>query len=234
MRHASRIHSPVPEPSSGSGGKIIGWLLLLLVLAVGVYGFFSMRSAMFSRTVDAALIEHVMDTIQYEKVSRQTVHRHIQKAARLAPFQTYPYKATIRIVRRSDFSQWGTYYLQPSYQGYKSAQSIRIRKAPGCNMRDALPPGTTLKQLVGQGGQGDKSLRNRVEGLASNDAKATVHGTSTRTRTPQGTIVFSVDLTLTYRFLFFKRKMWFHKRCFFYPQRRNYETTDSSTKGDDD
>lgn len=218
--HRARIQQPPSSPEGGGGSKILLLLLLTVVVFGLLYLFFRIQLMMTTSRIEAALGEHVMNTVQYAKVTQTAIDKHVTKATNAAKVKPGTFKSFAAILPKEDFASLGDYYLKDHLKGYQSAQPLKSPKTPGCSMIDALSPDTTLRTLAGQ--KGKRSFRNRVDGMTSRDGTAVVTGTKANTTTPDGAIVLALDLLVDFKYLFFKRKLWFHKRCYFFAKRRPY------------
>lgn len=222
----SRRHSPPARGRSGGGGSSKTMLLGLIALVLlGVaYVFMYIQTMMFKGKLDGALSEKVINTVQYNLLSAPSVKKRLGKVARELKLVSPRYFVTIQT--RDDFSNHGSYYLRRSLLGFKNAQSMRSDKVPGCSNIDALMPGTSLKSLSSSTAAGQGSMVNRVGAAAAKDGKAMVTGDAPTTSAPPGSLIFAIDVVFTFKYMFFKRKMWFHRRCYLYPQRRRHQTVD--------
>lgn len=210
-----------PKEKTGGSSKLL-WFVLIAVAAVGVgYLFVRIQLMMTKSRFDEALGYKVMDTTQYAKVTVAGVRARIEAAAQEAKVNPDRIKSYISLQTKDDFNERGRYDLErQSVQGFRNAQSRRSKGVPGCSVADALPPGTTTKDLAGSSKGG---MTNRIEGLMSRDAKAVVTGKKSRADAPAGSIILALDVLLSYKVGIFRYKLWFHRRCYFYQGRRAYE-----------
>jgi hypothetical protein len=206
------------------GTRLFQLLLLAALGAGGVFGVAEIRQLFLNEKVSREVMNNVIDTIAYGRVNAKKGRTLLNKA--MGRLKLTGVKSYFTILSKSDFKELGSYYLKARARGHRNVTKKSARGWRGCNTTDAIPTGTTVAGLSkGSGRKGKKSMMNRLQGIASNDAGAVLSGKSGGKGGPSDEmIVYAVDVFFTYKTLFLKKKLWYHHRCYFHPSRRKWSS----------
>ena len=217
----SQLPETYQDSDTSSNSKRFLILFLFLVLLGGGYLFVRIELMMVTNHFDGLLNDEVVNTNQYAQVTSSKVRQQVMKLAKKSKFKPSKIRVYVTLQPKSDFTTNGAYYKRKKLQGFRSVSAQKTKHIPGCSMQDALPPHTTLQDIV-KGNKGNRNIMNRFEGVLAKDARAAITGGKVRKETPDNTIILAVDILVRHKIVFFSYKMWFHRRCFFYEKRRPY------------
>ncbi len=222
MRQYSLKIEQYNEETDKLNAKLILFLLGILLLVGLLFLYVKIESVMLISRFDGLLNDEVVNTNQYETVTAEAVKKQVFQLARRTKFLPRKMKVYVTIQPKKLFESYGHYYKKNKMLNFSNISNQKSEKIPGCSMQDALPPKTTLQDLV-RGGQGKRNILNRFEGVVAKDARAVLTGRNIRQRTPEKAIILAVDILVKHKILLFQRYFWFHRRCFFYAARRPYQ-----------
>jgi len=225
--------SPPPKdvaPPNQSMGTYIVVAVILAAIVGGAIVYFKFKFNNAKSHFNSLLRSGPLNTSRYEEVNKKKAHEQLQAAIQKTGIPSNKFKGYVTVLKNDTYNALGSYYLKEKLRGYTRAIPSKQTKPFGCTVTDAMDPNFTMKSLadsVNSGkATGGKAMVNRAKGIVSGNGQQILTGQETdESKVKADKIIFAIDVLAHLKLGPLKRKVWFHRRCFFYKGRREFETT---------